>query len=279
MTPSPRHHRRPTRRALAGIALTGAMLASGGLGSSALAAAAPAGAGAAQPVPVHAVHPAEAVREAQAVHAVHAVHAAHASRAAHRRHARHAASHPHAVRNGAKARAAQARARAQAQARARALALGGSTAAGPGAVALSSVEARIFTLVNQARAARGIAPVRAAAGATDVARRWSAAQAQLAGISHNPRLVADLAAAGSGSWTWLAENVGVAPVGQADELFAAYMNSPHHRDNILAPEARFLGVGTVSATDADGLQASYNTMDFSDSYDAAYGPARTDSRS
>jgi len=141
-------------------------------------------------------------------------------------------------------------------------------------VALSAFETRLLTLVNAARTSRGLAPVTDTAGTTDVARRWSLQLARAGALSHNPALVDDLAKAGSNSWQFLAENVGTGPAEDPDALFAAYMASPHHRDNILDPRAVVIGMGTVLVPSPDG-SVVWNTMDFSDAYDKGYGAART----
>lgn len=141
-------------------------------------------------------------------------------------------------------------------------------------VELSRPEARLLTLVNTARTQQGLAPLTATAGSTDVARRWSLQLARQGGLAHNPALVDDLATAGSGAWGFLAENVGSGPADDLDRLFAAYLASPHHRENILNPRAVFVGMGAVSVATADG-PVLWNTMDFVDAYSPAYGPART----
>jgi len=141
-------------------------------------------------------------------------------------------------------------------------------------VALSPVEARLVQLVNSTRASHGLKPLTVAAGATDVARRWSLALVRAGALSHNPRLVDDMQSAGSNAWTFLAENVGTGPADDADTLFAAYMASQHHRDNILDARAVYVGMGSVEVPGPDG-PTLWNTMDFADAYAASYGPAHT----
>jgi uncharacterized protein YkwD len=150
-----------------------------------------------------------------------------------------------------------------------------SPAADSTPVALSAWESRLVVLVNQARAEQGIAAVTAVPGATDVARRWTVRLASDQRLSHNPELAAAMGRAGSGDWTWLAENVGMVGGGTADELFAAYMQSPPHRANILNPRATFIGMGVVESVGAGGRTTAWNTMDFTDAYASSYGAART----
>jgi uncharacterized protein YkwD len=113
------------------------------------------------------------------------------------------------------------------------------------------------------------------AGTTDVARRWSQQLSHDGALSHNPVLASALQNAGSPDWHIVAENVGTAPADQPDLLFAAYMASEHHRDNILDPRLVYIGMGTVQVTNSDGQGTAWNTMDFTDSYSSAYGLART----
>ncbi len=141
-----------------------------------------------------------------------------------------------------------------------------STGAG---VQLNSVESRLLGRINAARKARNIAPLTVAAGFTDVARRWSAAQLKVNTLKHNPNMKTELQASGGQGWRLIAENVGYCN-SDPDRLFDAYMNSPHHKANILNPSFKFIGMGWVAR--ADGL--GYNTQNFSTHYSATYGPTR-----
>jgi uncharacterized protein YkwD len=143
-----------------------------------------------------------------------------------------------------------------------------------GDATLSAYEARLLTDVNGARADAGLAAVRAAPGLTDVARRWALQLAHADALSHNPGLVRDLSSAGAESWRALAENVGMAGGSDADDVFAAYMASAPHKANILGAQSRWIGIGAVESADAGGA-VTWNTLDFSDSYDGAYGSTRT----
>jgi len=149
-----------------------------------------------------------------------------------------------------------------------------ATATGLTAVALSPAEARLLALVNGARTIAGLPPLSLEAGSTDVARRWSGRLAQDGALSHNPQLAQDLGAAGSAGWHFLAENVGTAGADNVAGLFAAYMASEHHRDNILDPRAAYIGMGTV-VVDSPAGPEQWNTMDFADTYSDAYGASRT----
>ncbi len=140
-------------------------------------------------------------------------------------------------------------------------------------VRLNAYEARLVQLVNQARRDHGLPTLIVTAGATDVARGWAADQAGSDRMSHNPAFAHQLQAAGGTSWTWAAENVGFGNAGDPDGLFALYMNSPLHRDNILSPRARYLGMGVVPRL-VDTWLMVYNTMNFNDFYNPSYGATR-----
>lgn len=144
-----------------------------------------------------------------------------------------------------------------------------------GGIRMNSFEARLLVLVNEARAQHGIRALIPTAGTTDVARNWSGQMAGSNALSHNPALVANLEHAGSPDWSLIAENVGMGPADDPDLMFAAYMNSPHHRDNILDPQARYVGSGVVERPTAYGVPTAYDTMDFVDSYHGGYGSDRT----
>ncbi|HVF20711.1 MAG TPA: CAP domain-containing protein [Mycobacteriales bacterium] len=135
-------------------------------------------------------------------------------------------------------------------------------------VRLNAVETKLASLINLARTSRGIPALAVAPGTSDVARRWAATQASRRTMAHNPSYSTQIAAAGSASWRAAAENVGHGRDPLA--LFNAYMNSPAHRANILAPQYRYLGIGWAELPDGTG----YNTQNFVDSYSAIYGPSR-----
>ncbi len=139
---------------------------------------------------------------------------------------------------------------------------------------LSPYEARLLTDVNGARAAAGVAALRAVPGLTDVARRWTLQLVHDDQLSHNPDLVKDLTASGAQAWHAIEENVGMASGTDADDVFGAYMASPLHKANILNPKVRWIGIGAVDATDSYG-SVTWDTLDFSDSYDPSYGASRT----
>jgi uncharacterized protein YkwD len=136
-------------------------------------------------------------------------------------------------------------------------------------VRLNAVEARLAALINQARTSRGIPALTVVPGTTDLARNWSMNQATKNLLYHNPNLVSGVERYGSRDWRAVGENVGRG--WNPDPLFQAYMNSPGHRENILNPNYRYLGIGWVERPDGSG----YNTQVFVDQYSTAYGRTRT----
>jgi len=143
-----------------------------------------------------------------------------------------------------------------------------TTGYGP-APRLSTYDARLLHDINHARAAHGRAPLRATAGTTDVAHRWSCHMGHYSTLGHRPNLVTAISRSGSAAWRVMGENVGVSTGSDADVLFRAYMNSPKHRANILDSSYRFLGIHTELR---HGQR--WNTLDFVDRYSGTYGATR-----
>jgi hypothetical protein len=70
-------------------------------------------------------------------------------------------------------------------------------------------------------------------------------------ICHNPNLTSQVS-----GWQKIGENVGVGP--DENSIENAFMNSTHHRDNILDPDYTLVGVGTARGSDG----RLYVTQDF-----------------
>jgi len=106
-----------------------------------------------------------------------------------------------------------------------------------------SEEAQFIVLINQLRVSKGLVPLTPDGQLTDVARAWSAQMAAAATLSHNPNFAQQM---GSG-WKKLGENVGVGA--SVDWLNQAFINSPHHYENLVDPDFRLIGVGVVDTSD------------------------------
>jgi uncharacterized protein YkwD len=101
-----------------------------------------------------------------------------------------------------------------------------------------SDEASFLSLINRDRAANGLSQLEWTPQLVDVARVQSARQAQAGTIFHNANLASEV----TGNWVVLGENVGMG--GSVGALHDAFMNSPHHRDNVLGDYDR-VGIGIV----------------------------------
>ncbi len=100
-------------------------------------------------------------------------------------------------------------------------------------------EKEFFQLINQERERRGIARLRSYCDLQDDARAHSQRMRARRDLYHNPELV-DV----TWGWTKLAENVGRGP--SVGGMHDAFMASTYHRQNILDPNVRYLGVGAAS---------------------------------
>ena len=74
-----------------------------------------------------------------------------------------------------------------------------------------------------------------------LARKHSARMASAGSIYHNPNLGRNLRRL---SWSIAGENVGVG--GSIESLHDAFMDSPAHRENVMRPRFRRVGVGVLS---------------------------------
>jgi len=107
-------------------------------------------------------------------------------------------------------------------------------------------QAQVVDLVNQQRAAAGLAPLRINDTLTDDAQSYADYMAKANFFAHQgpdgSNLETRADAAGYTTWTFLAENLAAGqPTPQ--RVVQAWMNSPSHRANILAPDATEIGLG------------------------------------
>ena len=109
-------------------------------------------------------------------------------------------------------------------------------------IVASEAELLLQSLINQERGGRQLRRLKMQSKLLAVARRHSANMAQAGKIYHNSRLAKNIRKL---SWSMAAENVGVGDV--LEELHQAFMDSRPHRQNILLPRFRKVGVGTVSS--------------------------------
>jgi uncharacterized protein YkwD len=124
---------------------------------------------------------------------------------------------------------------------------------------VSTAERALFDDLNRERAAQGLPPLHWDAALAAAARQHASRMAKGNVLSHQlpgePQVQVRATQAGA-RFTTIAENIAVAP--NSATIHSAWMQSPHHRENILDPELNGVGIGVVKGT--DGLFA---VQDFS----------------
>ncbi|MBM9469138.1 CAP domain-containing protein [Nakamurella leprariae] len=134
---------------------------------------------------------------------------------------------------------------------------------------LTWFDQEMILLVNRARLEAGLTPLVEAEGLTRLALTWTTVLASGGTddrLEHNPDVPVWLPQFGAGSGSAWGENVGqwTTGTGTPEMLFASYMDSPSHRENILRPEYRFIGM----ASGPGRAGSDFNTMVFTDGVDA-----------
>lgn len=121
---------------------------------------------------------------------------------------------------------------------------------------MTACEREMFDRMNDARADRGTAPLQADGRIVPIARRWSDELARRQELQHNPDYASQVFAARPEA-VRAGENVG-RTYGSNAGLFDAFMESPGHRDAILAPGHTRAGVGCT----VDGGGQLWVTVNF-----------------
>jgi len=127
---------------------------------------------------------------------------------------------------------------------------------------------QVALLTNQARAAHGLPPLKlqenlsAAAGwmARDMAARSTFSHTDHEGRSIDPRLPAF----GYGGYSYIGENI-AAGQESPEATVADWMQSPHHRENLLSPDYSEIGIGFADRPDS--AYRSYWVQDFGSRFD------------
>ncbi len=133
-----------------------------------------------------------------------------------------------------------------------ALALTGAGCYGraPGAASgcgLDGISAAEIGSVNFDRAVNGLPGLAPSGQLTCLAQGWSLHMAYTNTFGHQ-NLGAVLASPGYQNFNTLGENILEGPASlNADQMNAAWMNSPEHRANILSPSYRWIGIGVAYA--------------------------------
>src|SRR5207302_1519872 len=102
---------------------------------------------------------------------------------------------------------------------------------------------QFLSLLNGLRASVGVAPVGVDPRLVSVAQGWSDHMASTQTLEHNPNLVAQA----PGGWDLLGENVGYGPTVQG--LHDAFVNSPHHYENMVEPTYNAVGIAVTHSAD------------------------------
>lgn len=110
------------------------------------------------------------------------------------------------------------------------------------ASALTDAESRFVSLINKERTSRGKRALSVASDLVANARAHSARMADAGRIFHNDSLSKQI-----DNWYVLGENVGVGPT--VETLHQAFMDSPHHKENILYRDYNIIGVGIAKGDD------------------------------
>lgn len=105
-------------------------------------------------------------------------------------------------------------------------------------VAAAGEASSLLTMVNQARADNGLAPLDFASDLSAVAAERAAIMAKSGSLTHTPDLGDRVCC-----WSWIGENVAYA--GSVQSLHDVLINSAPHRANILNSEADDVGVAVV----------------------------------
>jgi uncharacterized protein YkwD len=125
-----------------------------------------------------------------------------------------------------------------------------------GASTIGQTLQRIVDLVNAARRDAGIGPVAVSGLLTTVAGSYSRVQAAQGNLSHvgpDGSRIGDRISRSGYQWSVCGENLAAGPA-NPDKVFELWMNSPAHRDIILQPNVREIGLGW---THRDGAMSNY----------------------
>lgn len=108
------------------------------------------------------------------------------------------------------------------------------------AQATSTEEARFVQLINDLRASRGLPALEVHSNIEAKAQAWARTMAEQGRIWHS-----NLKDGITVDWSRLGENVGMGP--SVQEMHDAFVASPHHYENLVHPDYRYIGLGVVEA--------------------------------
>lgn len=130
------------------------------------------------------------------------------------------------------------------------------------AIKLTSPEAAFLSVMNQTRQARGLAPLRVDPNLVRAARWQSSDMLNKGYFSHGA--FAQRMAAFRVQGARVAENLawGSGSFGTPQVIVREWLNSPHHRENLLRAGYRRVGIGTAVGTFSGRAGARLVTADF-----------------
>jgi uncharacterized protein YkwD len=97
--------------------------------------------------------------------------------------------------------------------------------------------------INQLRASKGLGTLSVDGNLSSIAQNWAVNMGSQDTIFHRSNLADGVTI----DWTRLGENVGMGPT--VSDLMNAFINSPHHYENLVDPRFTRIGVGTVRTPD------------------------------
>jgi cysteine-rich secretory family protein len=107
-------------------------------------------------------------------------------------------------------------------------------------------ETKVQTLLNATRGAKGLATLARNDQLVAMARGQATRMADRGSIFHNPNLGGEITERGL-DWQKVGENVGMGP--NVDLIEQAFLDSPHHYENIVDPQYDSVGIGVVNGDD------------------------------
>ena len=119
--------------------------------------------------------------------------------------------------------------------------------------------------VNQLRVSKGLNALIVDGNLTSIANNWAVTMAGQDNIFHRSNLADGVTI----NWKRLGENVGVGPT--VSDLMNAFINSPHHYENLVDPTFTHIGIG--SARTPDGLMYTAHEFAAVVGYPSAASPA------
>ncbi|HUE75351.1 MAG TPA: CAP domain-containing protein, partial [Chloroflexota bacterium] len=120
-------------------------------------------------------------------------------------------------------------------------------------VSAAVAEDQVIDIVNRVRTERGLTTVTSSPQLTTAAHRYATYMASAGFFSHTgldgSTMESRIEAAGYTGWTFIAENL-AAGQSSSGEVVDAWLNSSGHRENIMSPHVREMGVAYVYRSDS-----------------------------